>query len=84
MVVVVRGPCPSSWGPGIMDIIVLKVAVDVAHSVKPYACHISGLVVVLFVGRHCCCCSLLALSLSLLSASVVVIATEVADVVVMV
>jgi len=84
MVVVVCGPCPSSWGPGIMDIVILKVAVDVAHLVKPYACHVSGLVVGPFVGCHCHCCSSLALLLSLLSASVVVTATEVVDVVVMV
>ena len=30
------GPCPSLWGPGIMDVVIVwKVAIDVAHSVKP-------------------------------------------------
>jgi len=67
------GPCPSSWGPGVMDndvIIIRKVTVDMAHSVKPYACHISSLVVV-----SCVVSSLLLLLL----ASIVV---AVADVVV--
>ena len=83
MVVVVHGPCPSSWGPGVMDVVVLKVAVDVAHLVKPYVCHVSGLVVAPFVGHHHRCCSSLALSLLSLSVSVVVTVTEVAGMVVM-
>ena len=84
-VIVVGGPCPSSWGPGIMDIVIViqKVTVDMACSVKPYACHVSSLVVALCVRCHCCCCSLLSLSLSLLllllSVSIVV---AVADMVV--
>ena len=62
------GPCPSSWGPGIMDVVIVfqKVAVDMAHLVKPYACHVSSLVVASCVGCHCHCCSSLLLSLSLL------------------
>jgi len=83
MVVVVHGPCPLSWGPGIMDIVILKVTVNVACSVKLYAYHVSGLVVVPFVGHHRHCCSLLVLLLSSLSASIVVTAMEVVDVVVM-
>jgi len=83
MVVVVCGPCPSSWGPGITDVIILRVAIDMACSVKLYACHVSSLVVAPFVGWHRHCCSSLALLLLLLSASVVVTVTEVADMVVM-
>jgi len=73
------GPCPSLWGPGVMDdndIVIWKVAIDVACSVKLYACHVSSLVVASCVGCHHHCCSSLLLSLSLslllLLASVVV------------
>jgi len=64
------GPCPLSWGPGVMDVIIVviqKVAVNVACSVQPYVCHVSGLVVAACVGHHRHCCSSLSLSLSLLS-----------------
>jgi len=80
------GPCPSLWGPGIMDVIIVqKVTVDMACLVKPYACHVSGLVVASCVGHHHCCCSSLSLSLSLSSLSLLVsVVVAVADIMVMV
>ena len=66
------GPCPSSWGPAIMDVVIQKVAVDMAHSVKLYACHVSSLVVASCVVSSLLLSLLLSL-LSLLSLSMSVV-----------
>jgi len=46
----------SSW------VIILKIAINVAHTDELLACHISCLVVVAFTGCHCHCCSSLSSS----------------------
>ena len=45
------------WGLESQALVILKIAVDMAWSDEPFACHISGVVVALLVGHHHCCWS---------------------------
>jgi len=43
------------WGLASWALVVLKIAINMAWSDEPFACHVSGLVVALLVGHHHCC-----------------------------